>query len=287
MIGAFQAGVTTGGRLWTPDYGGVKWWIDASDSNTITLVSGNVSQISDKSGNGYHTTQASSGARPTPVASAWNGMQGIEFTESVDWMQATVSGYKSLTNVQWYFVTKPNAEATADVVTNGILAWGNSNNAGGAYPATKAHQFFIATALFNGEKIALTLEKSNFGRLGSTIYARSSATADILHVGLTSSGTTLSANGNSVSLDLASEITTSTDVTPNAIGYTLDDICFLHGRVANGSFAAMAGNITMLEVILATNTTYHEQIEGYLAHKWGLAGNLPSTHSYKNAPPTS
>ena len=29
-----------------------------------------------------------------------------------------------------------------------------------------------------------------------------------------------------------------------------------------------------------------EKIEGYLAHKWGLEGNLPSDHPYKNSPPT-
>jgi len=28
-----------------------------------------------------------------------------------------------------------------------------------------------------------------------------------------------------------------------------------------------------------------EKIEGYLAHKWGLAGNLPVSHPYKNAAP--
>ena len=28
-----------------------------------------------------------------------------------------------------------------------------------------------------------------------------------------------------------------------------------------------------------------EKAEGYLAHKWGLAGNLPDAHPYKAAPP--
>ena len=31
---------------------------------------------------------------------------------------------------------------------------------------------------------------------------------------------------------------------------------------------------------------YRYQAEGYLAWKWGLVGNLPSTHPYKNSPPT-
>ena len=31
---------------------------------------------------------------------------------------------------------------------------------------------------------------------------------------------------------------------------------------------------------------YSRQAEGYLAWKWGLQGNLPSSHPYKNSPPT-
>ena len=29
-----------------------------------------------------------------------------------------------------------------------------------------------------------------------------------------------------------------------------------------------------------------EKAEGYLAHKWGLEGNLVSSHPYKSTPPT-
>jgi len=35
----------------------------------------------------------------------------------------------------------------------------------------------------------------------------------------------------------------------------------------------------------AVATADREKIEGYLAHKWGLAGNLPVSHPYKNAAP--
>ena len=34
------------------------------------------------------------------------------------------------------------------------------------------------------------------------------------------------------------------------------------------------------------NTTQLEKAEGYLAHKWGLEGNLDSSHPYKSTPPT-
>ena len=34
-----------------------------------------------------------------------------------------------------------------------------------------------------------------------------------------------------------------------------------------------------------TDITDFEKAEGYLAHKWNLAGNLPSDHTYKSSAP--
>jgi len=34
-----------------------------------------------------------------------------------------------------------------------------------------------------------------------------------------------------------------------------------------------------------TDLTHLIKAEGYLAHKWGLAGSLPSSHAYKNSAP--
>ena len=35
----------------------------------------------------------------------------------------------------------------------------------------------------------------------------------------------------------------------------------------------------------ALSDSDRERIEGYLAHKWGLQGNLPIGHPYENAAP--
>jgi len=35
------------------------------------------------------------------------------------------------------------------------------------------------------------------------------------------------------------------------------------------------------------STTDRQKVEGYLAHKWNLAGNLPADHPYKAAAPTA
>jgi hypothetical protein len=60
------------------------------------------------------------------------------------------------------------------------------------------------------------------------------------------------------------------------------------GRSADGSFQFLNGD--MAEIIMlqqSTVTADRHRIEGYLAHKWGLTGSLPSDHPYKNAAPTT
>jgi len=37
--------------------------------------------------------------------------------------------------------------------------------------------------------------------------------------------------------------------------------------------------------VSSTDASTRQQLEGYLSHKWGLAGNLPVSHPYKNAAP--
>lgn len=44
-----------------------------------------------------------------------------------------------------------------------------------------------------------------------------------------------------------------------------------------------AGQIS--ELVLFDQSSYIEEIEGYLAHKWGRSDNLPSDHLYKVSPP--
>ena len=36
---------------------------------------------------------------------------------------------------------------------------------------------------------------------------------------------------------------------------------------------------------VAPTDLLREEIEGYMAHKWGLEGNLPADHTYKTDPP--
>ena len=59
-------------------------WLDADDASTITSSSGNVSQWNDKSGNGYHVTQATGTAQPKTGTVTRNGRNVLDFAGTDD-----------------------------------------------------------------------------------------------------------------------------------------------------------------------------------------------------------
>lgn len=61
---------------------------------------------------------------------------------------------------------------------------------------------------------------------------------------------------------------------------------FVGSDIATGSLRAWIGKISEIIAINFVPTTQEREIiEGYLAWKWGLEANLPTAHSYRNAPP--
>jgi len=59
------------------------------------------------------------------------------------------------------------------------------------------------------------------------------------------------------------------------------------GANAGATTSFFDGDIAEIVVVQdALGTSDREKLEGYLAWKWGLEGNLPSGHPYKNAAPT-
>ena len=71
---------------WTvlPDIAGLQLWLDADDSDTITLNGSTVSQWNDKSGNDYHVSQGTASNQPTYTASALNSKSVVRFDGAGD-----------------------------------------------------------------------------------------------------------------------------------------------------------------------------------------------------------
>jgi len=76
-------------------------------------------------------------------------------------------------------------------------------------------------------------------------------------------------------------------------GYTRPASSFnrfaIGGLLRSGTVAATPADFNLNEIVISDNLSSddRELMEGYLAWKWGLEGNLPSGHSYTNSDPRS
>jgi hypothetical protein len=90
---------------WTPVSLPKLLWLDASDSSSLTLVSGKVKEWRDKSGNNHHSTQNNSNYRPALVANALGGKPVLQFDGSNDRLH--VGDIRTTTgDVQAFLVTQ-------------------------------------------------------------------------------------------------------------------------------------------------------------------------------------
>jgi hypothetical protein len=127
---------------WTPaSLGGtLGLWLDASDASTITSAGGLVSQWSDKSGNGRHATQPTSGSQPTYTGTALSfgsssrfmsgAMAANSFPTS---MQVTVVSTSIGSNTYWAYPfnrTLNNKPAPFDLYNTTVYIGTGDNIAG-------------------------------------------------------------------------------------------------------------------------------------------------------------
>ena len=224
-------------------------WLDASDPSSITKDSnGLVSQWNDKSGNNNHATQGSSGNQPAYQANGWDGTKPALYLDGSN-DNMTINGTYTNNSGVAIMVYKPDNDNLYGLFTENRNSWTlYSNNS--SYGST-----FRTVRL---ENVANGQMSSNDPNI-YMIEANSSAPIYTMY----RDGTSIySTTGN---------FTFEDNIT--ALNYG--------GRNLKGWIA---------ETILLDDIPSQEErqkIEGYLAHKWGLAASLPADHPYKNAAPSS
>ena len=222
-------------------------WLDASDSASITHLSNAVSQWNDKSGNNNHATQATTAKKPTFTADGLNGKPSITFDGSNDSFAVTSL---NISQSYTFFIAakRVSGSSTKQYLFDGIT--NNSNRS--------------LVALNKDGKIqmwASSWANSNFNTPSDSF---------IISAVFNSSSSSLSLNGTSVGA-----LNTGAYSLSNGIrigGNYVDSADYLKGSIAE---------FFVLDETSDANTI--AKAEGYLAHKWGLAGNLPSSHPYKQS----
>ena len=239
---------------------GLQLWLDAADSSTVTGTS-TVTSWLDKSGNGNNGTPISSG--PTLVQNVQNGLPGITFptTASIMLCGNILTG----TNFSILAVIKYTSSGIEEFA---LGEW--------------KHQYGSNLPFYKGGTIYATASDTTYGPFGPLTPADTSAFhmySASLASSTSSPDATLIAgtDGNVATYTSTSGPNTAGTDTPFSVGGDYENIT---------GYYPLTGY--MCEVIVyntALTLSQRQQVEGYLAWKWGLQNNLPSTHAYKKFRP--
>ena len=241
------------GSAWSPSQIAPQLWLDADDTNTITLNGATVSQWNDKSTFGRHAT-ATGTAEPTATAAGLNGKRVITFDGSTDVLAVNLDFLAGVSHSA-FIVTKPTVYSNIYGAANGS-AGANSLHVG-----------------FNGGSYRMNFWANDYGPVRSANFVTGSANI-MNYVWLPGSSKQILANGKSE----------GTNTNAGTIG-TMAGGGRIGRAVGQGFFG---GDIAELIIITgAVSATDREKMEGYLAHKWGLAGNLALNHPHKTTAPGS
>jgi hypothetical protein len=258
--------------LWTPARTTTALWLDGADASTLydatsggSLVAadGAVARWEDKSGNARHVTQSDSGSRPARKTSIQNGRDVLRFDGSADGLETTFASFGTAYCVVAVAFSSAYSTNAMSILTSRSKTSGTPINPQTGVNGTAAGdpiQFLVRDDASNAAFAAvsnLTPSNSTWNLFGGDRNGNS--VANVL-------------NGTTIGTATATLGTITTTVT--SVGYLYS------GGLTTSSF--WLGDIA--EIVVGTLAD-RQRHEGYLAHKWGLAGNLPNDHPYKtNAP---
>jgi hypothetical protein len=239
---------------------GCALWLDANDRNSLILSGASVTQWNDKSGNGRNAIANSS---PSYVTNGLNGRPSISFSNNI----LTSSGWAISSGRKFAWFSVFNSRSTANTYQRILEATeGFPNGFLGTDLFTYNVLALAGTTSYTAPNAAIVASTSNPQFL-SYVFGTTEAGSNVSLVYVNGS-TSASLAGNTGTLGSNGVYIGSSSVPPgndSLIGYISEIICY-------------AGDLTFSQ---------RQQIEGYLAWKWGLQGSLPTSHPYYNIAPNS
>jgi hypothetical protein len=236
-------------------------WLDAADSSTITIGTG-VSNWADKSGKGNHGTQATTSYQPAVSSALVNGLDIVSFAGDGDCINLP-TGFLSGTTELTIFIVRAGIReynkalfGPADSYTNGLVLYNENLTCDNAVRAN-----YTASG---GADIGQTAENIIWSNDGA--QAITSLTANLEETKAWKNGVLALEGGGITALDYSGI-------------YTL-------GRYYASTYTSDQEVAEFIIIKGSVSTEERQQIEGYLAWKWGLEANLPSGHPYEFEAPT-
>ncbi len=241
---------------------GLSMWFDAADRTSITLSGTNVSQWNDKSGKGNNLSAASS--QPTYTFNARNNLNVVTYDGTQNLTTGSISannfagGTVNLTTFVVFSLSNTNTGTTY----SSPFCWANGGGAPRIAPT------------WEGTANGLEMDVGGGGTIRTSFSSPALATNNtfyFLSYWKNGATTQLNVNGSNGASGSGQDTT----------NYGSCNFAFNVGNGYSNSSYFMRGNIGEIIFFSTTlNTTTFQQIEGYLAYKWGLQGTLPTTHPY-------
>jgi hypothetical protein len=245
---------------WTPsDLTTVVGWYDASDSETITQSAGAVSVWEDKSSQAAHLGQNTPTLQPRTDAAAINGLPVVKFDGSNDTMVSSSNPYAP-TISDAMVIAVHRVDGTQQGTLFNIS--GTSNNTGRwqAHAPYGSTFYFDAGAASGGARMSAPYGVATGDSVLLCVYSSSTQNIQQVH----KNGAFFKGDSTGQDTSTAGNITVGSGVATQYQNTSIGEILMLRGVVSPEE---------------------RQSLEGYLAHKWGLAGDLPAEHPHKSSPP--
>jgi hypothetical protein len=238
---------------WNPTLiSGCSLWLDAADRNTLTVSGSNVSSWRDKSGNNNNATQATVANQPT-TGTLLNGLNVLNFTGTQPYFSFPTISYTNITVFTIFRNTTLRAYSSPLFI--GPFFFFYTNGAGNSVIGT-GRLGVNDEGVISQAAAGITTTNYLLYSLNLTVGA-----TDIVNFYI--NGTNAANFNGAASGGRSYYQVGSTDGVGATTGFTAEILVY------NG----------------VLNNSQRQQVEGYLAWKWGLQGSLPATHPFKNWPP--
>lgn len=271
--------VTGGGtsQPWLPSDLNVRLWIDADDSSTISLSGSTIVGVTDKAS--VHSFNI--GNTPTIVTNGLNNRDVMDFSGSNEYIQSSTY-YLSITGGNHFAI--------------GVFRYDNTNSTGDSFwsietNASAKRDYAMSSGASNNtwpgeidldglgttQRISTTIGNAQQWNL---IPSLSRFTYYIV-------GCYFNKTGNQIGVRVNGDNAfTPVNDYDNALS-PYQQLRLMRNRSSQELDGRVAEIFWINEMTgtSGTDMSYFEKAEGYLAHKWGLAGSLPSSHPYKSTAP--
>jgi hypothetical protein len=237
---------------------GLQLWLDAADSSTITGTT-SVTAWRDKSTNGYVANSfVNSVPNPSLVPNIRNGNGVIQYTAGNG---SSIANFVLAQTMSIFKVYYPiNQSIGSPFIEQGPNV---NNESGFFFHSQNDNNFYIRAGSIGLANFGTTTVSNTWQMIEGINPDPANGNTVAFYV----NGTTRASGG------------TQSDTT------TITKTLYINGR---GGANNLSYNTYLAELIIyniGLTSSQRQQVEGYLAHKWGMSASLPSTHPYSKFPP--